>query len=204
MKAKNILRCALVFTSALFASAGAIAAEADAIIARARAFLGSESALESVKSIRFTGTIAEGTETRGSIVITLKKPFQQRIERTIGDEREVTALDEFDGQGGCSVLDIENRVDLDHVERGYDAGFVEEFHEAVPFPVGEPAAHGRADAGGHLGVDDVRMACTPERVWRAIQDAKAGRGGDGGERAAEGTVAYGGDSTATTAGGGEA
>jgi carbon-monoxide dehydrogenase large subunit len=55
------------------------------------------------------------------------------------------------------------------------------------------------DAIRHLGVDDVRMACTPERVWRAIHE-----GGTGGERAAEGTVAYGGDSTASTAGGGQA
>jgi len=54
------------------------------------------------------------------------------------------------------------------------------------------------DAIRHLGVDDVQMACTPERVWRAIQD-----GGRGGDRAASGTVAYGGDSTATTAGGGQ-
>jgi carbon-monoxide dehydrogenase large subunit len=53
------------------------------------------------------------------------------------------------------------------------------------------------DAIRHLGVDDVRMACTPERVWRAIQE-----GGRGGDPAAEGTIAYGGDSTATTAGGG--
>jgi carbon-monoxide dehydrogenase large subunit len=55
------------------------------------------------------------------------------------------------------------------------------------------------DAVRHLGVDDVRMACTPERVWRAIHE-----GGAGGGRAAEGTVAYGGDTTATTAGGGQA
>jgi carbon-monoxide dehydrogenase large subunit len=55
------------------------------------------------------------------------------------------------------------------------------------------------DAIRHLGVDDVRMACTPERVWRAIHE-----GGAGGGRAAEGTVAYGGDTTATTAGGGQA
>jgi carbon-monoxide dehydrogenase large subunit len=54
------------------------------------------------------------------------------------------------------------------------------------------------DAIRHLGVDDVQMACTPERVWRAIQD-----GGRGGDPAASGTVAYGGDSTATTAGGGQ-
>jgi carbon-monoxide dehydrogenase large subunit len=55
------------------------------------------------------------------------------------------------------------------------------------------------DAVRHLGVDDVRMPCTPERVWRAIHE-----GGGGGTPAAEGTVAYGGDSTATTAGGGQA
>ncbi|MGH8969135.1 MAG: xanthine dehydrogenase family protein molybdopterin-binding subunit [Actinomycetes bacterium] len=52
------------------------------------------------------------------------------------------------------------------------------------------------DALRPFGVDDVRMACTPERVWRAIQDASSG-----GERAADRTVAYGGDRTETTAGG---
>jgi carbon-monoxide dehydrogenase large subunit len=43
------------------------------------------------------------------------------------------------------------------------------------------------DALRHLGVTDVRMPCTPERVWRAIQE-----GGSGGATAAAGTVAYGG------------
>jgi len=57
------------------------------------------------------------------------------------------------------------------------------------------------DALRPYGVDDVRMACTPERIWRAIQDARAGGGGDGGRPAAEGTVAYGGAATETTAGG---
>jgi carbon-monoxide dehydrogenase large subunit len=54
------------------------------------------------------------------------------------------------------------------------------------------------DAVRHLGVDDVRMPCTPERIWRAIHE-----GGGGGATAAKGTIAYGGDSTATTAGGGQ-
>jgi carbon-monoxide dehydrogenase large subunit len=53
------------------------------------------------------------------------------------------------------------------------------------------------DALRQFGVDDVRMACTPERIWRAIQDA----GSKGGERTAEGTVAYGGAQTDSTAGG---
>jgi hypothetical protein len=93
----NTPRCITILACALLAATSAFAAGADAIIARARSYLGSEAALDSVKSLRFSGTIAEGDETRGTIVITLEKPFQQRIERTIGDEREVTALDEFDG-----------------------------------------------------------------------------------------------------------
>jgi aerobic carbon-monoxide dehydrogenase large subunit len=51
------------------------------------------------------------------------------------------------------------------------------------------------DAVRHLGVRDIRMPLTPERVWRALQD-----GGDGGDRATAGTNAYGGAQTETTAG----
>jgi carbon-monoxide dehydrogenase large subunit len=52
------------------------------------------------------------------------------------------------------------------------------------------------DALRPFGIDDVRMPCTPERVWRALQGTEGG-----GDRAAGGTVAYGGASTETTAGG---
>ncbi|HVE30765.1 MAG TPA: xanthine dehydrogenase family protein molybdopterin-binding subunit [Mycobacteriales bacterium] len=55
------------------------------------------------------------------------------------------------------------------------------------------------DAVHHLGVQDIRMPTTPERVWRATNNS----GSDGGGRAAEGTIAYGGPQTATTAGGAE-
>jgi aerobic carbon-monoxide dehydrogenase large subunit len=51
------------------------------------------------------------------------------------------------------------------------------------------------DAVRHLGVRDIRMPLTPERVWRALQ-GEAG----GGDRAAAGTTAYGGAQTETTAG----
>ena len=36
------------------------------------------------------------------------------------------------------------------------------------------------DAVRHLGVKDVEMPCSPQRVWRAIQDARAGNGSSGG------------------------
>src|SRR5690349_13887645 len=51
------------------------------------------------------------------------------------------------------------------------------------------------DAVRHLGVSDILMPLTPERVWRAIH-----QGGDGGGRATAGTNAYGGAQTETTAG----
>jgi carbon-monoxide dehydrogenase large subunit len=53
------------------------------------------------------------------------------------------------------------------------------------------------DALRQFGVDDVQMACTPERVWRAINDGRS----KGGDRVARGTVAYGGAQTDSTAGG---
>jgi carbon-monoxide dehydrogenase large subunit len=51
------------------------------------------------------------------------------------------------------------------------------------------------DAVRHLGVKDILMPLTPERVWRAIH-----QGGDGGDRAPAGTIAWGGASTETTSG----
>jgi carbon-monoxide dehydrogenase large subunit len=51
------------------------------------------------------------------------------------------------------------------------------------------------DALRPLGVSDVRMPATPERVWRAIHS------GSGRHRATDGTTAYGGASTSTTDGG---
>jgi carbon-monoxide dehydrogenase large subunit len=53
------------------------------------------------------------------------------------------------------------------------------------------------DAVRQFGVPDVQMPCSPERVWRAIQQGRAG--GEAG--APKGTIAYGGPQTATTAGG---
>jgi carbon-monoxide dehydrogenase large subunit len=53
------------------------------------------------------------------------------------------------------------------------------------------------DALRQYGVDDVRMPMTPERVWRAIHE----RASDGGDRAAEGSIAYGGAPTQPATGG---
>ncbi|GAA3182767.1 molybdopterin-dependent oxidoreductase [Blastococcus jejuensis] len=92
--------------------------------------------------------------------------------------------------------------DLPHFDTGNTV------HEATSNPLGAkgvgeagciastPAVVNAAlDAVRHLGVSDIRMPLTPERVWRAIH-----QGGDGGDRATAGINAYGGASTETTTG----
>jgi carbon-monoxide dehydrogenase large subunit len=97
---------------------------------------------------------------------------------------------------------VPSAADLPHFDTGNTV------HEAPGNPIGAkgvgeagciastPAVVNAAlDAVRHLGVSDIRMPLTPERVWRAIKD-----GGDGGSRATAGTNAYGGAQTETTAG----
>jgi carbon-monoxide dehydrogenase large subunit len=97
---------------------------------------------------------------------------------------------------------VPSAADLPHFETGNTV------HAAPSNPIGAkgvgeagciastPAVVNAAlDAVRHLGVSDIRMPLTPERVWRAIH-----RGGDGGDRATAGTVAYGGASTETPTG----
>ncbi len=97
---------------------------------------------------------------------------------------------------------VPSAADLPHFDTGNTV------HEAPGNPIGAkgvgeagtiastPAVVNAAlDAVRHLGVSDIRMPLTPERVWRAIH-----QGGDGGDRATAGTNAWGGAQTETTAG----
>jgi hypothetical protein len=92
MKARLAL-AALLLATLLPASAQT----AEEWIARARARLGTESALQGVTSIRFTGTIEiDGTDSR-AIDIVFQKPLQQRITVTDPKAVEVIGLDDYDG-----------------------------------------------------------------------------------------------------------
>ncbi|SNS84484.1 carbon-monoxide dehydrogenase large subunit [Geodermatophilus pulveris] len=97
---------------------------------------------------------------------------------------------------------VPSAADLPHFDTGNTV------HEAPGNPIGAkgvgeagtiastPAVVNAAlDAVRHLGVRDIRMPLTPERVWRALHD-----GGDGGDRATAGSNAYGGASTESTTG----
>ncbi len=95
------LRLFAVLAFAFVAAAGAFAAE-PAIIAKARARLGSDAVLEGVKTIHYVGTlsVADSSDPKKvvtqSIEIYLQKPDRQRIVVSGSDVSDVSVLDGYD------------------------------------------------------------------------------------------------------------
>jgi hypothetical protein len=92
MKVRPVLAVLALFAAVLPAAAQT----ADQWIARARARLGSESALQGLTSVRFTGTLDIDGANQRILDIVFQKPMQQRITLATGDLVEVIALDEYD------------------------------------------------------------------------------------------------------------
>ena len=72
------------------------AESAEQIIAKARAYLGSESALQAVHTIHFTGALEVDAHTRWPADIIFRKDYQQRITVNFEKYIETTALDHYD------------------------------------------------------------------------------------------------------------
>jgi hypothetical protein len=97
MKTFRLLILLASIAGLLLPPTATFAATVDEVISRARAHLGRDAALDGVRTLRYIGTIQAGDEARGTIEILFKKPFQQRITQTIGELREITALDDMEG-----------------------------------------------------------------------------------------------------------
>jgi outer membrane lipoprotein-sorting protein len=95
------LRILSSVTAAIVLASSLSAAE-PAIIAKARAFIGSEAALNNLKSVHYSGTLVmadsadPSKQTRAKMEIIFQKPEQQRIMATSDKTVEVTALDGYD------------------------------------------------------------------------------------------------------------
>lgn len=96
------LRFLSTVCAALSVAAGVTAAE-PAIIAKARALIGTEAALNAVNSVHFTGILTTSDpvdpskKTSAPIDIIFQRPDQQRIQASGPRIIEVTALDGYDG-----------------------------------------------------------------------------------------------------------
>jgi outer membrane lipoprotein-sorting protein len=93
----------LLATASLALCVSTLCAAEPPIIAKARAFVGSEAALNNLKSVRYTGTLVTTDpkdptkQTRAAMEIIFQKPEQQRIMATTDKTIEITALDGYDG-----------------------------------------------------------------------------------------------------------
>lgn len=81
------------------------ATDTDQVIARARATVGSESALKALQSLHYAGTLTTtATDDKGgvrpvkvAIEIIFQRPYRQRIVATSENKIEITALDDYEG-----------------------------------------------------------------------------------------------------------
>lgn len=98
----TLLRRLAALSALSLVTAAAVAAE-PAIIAKARAYLGSEEALNAVKSVHYVGSLlapnpADATKpVPVTIDIIFQAPFQQRTVRTTDAIVDTTGLDDYDG-----------------------------------------------------------------------------------------------------------
>lgn len=90
--------------STVLLTAGVRAQDTSTTLARARAHLGSEAALNSLKSVRYVGTLDTVAQTpegpapvQGRLEIVFQKPMRQRIMVTLPDRVEITALNDYEG-----------------------------------------------------------------------------------------------------------
>jgi outer membrane lipoprotein-sorting protein len=93
-----------LFAAACIVLASTVAPAAEpAILAKARAYLGSEAALNNLKSVHYTGMLVMNDpadpkkQTRAAMEIIFQRPEQQRIVAKAEKITEVTALDGYDG-----------------------------------------------------------------------------------------------------------
>jgi hypothetical protein len=92
----NLLRCASLGVMTLLAAPCLRAAEEPAaVIARARAYLGTDEALDAVKSLHFLGTVTADNGNTHKIEIIMRRPMQELMIETSDKVRAVTALDDY-------------------------------------------------------------------------------------------------------------
>ncbi len=98
------LNCLVLFIGATFAFAPLPASDLETMIDRARGYVGTEEAINAIRSVHFVGAL-ETTEmtpegprhVTAKLEIIFQTPYRQRIVVTRGDRTEITALDDFEG-----------------------------------------------------------------------------------------------------------
>lgn len=92
IRAASLLLCSALGVCTAFCQT----ADVKAVVNQARAWLGSEEALQAVRTVHFQGELTTGDHRKATIEIIFQKPYRQRVVTTTADRREITALDDYE------------------------------------------------------------------------------------------------------------
>ena len=74
--------------------------DVEAIVRKARTYLGDESQLKAVHALQFRGKVTlyqENTTKEGEVILTLRKPYSQKVEFIFPDQSMVTGFNGYEG-----------------------------------------------------------------------------------------------------------
>lgn len=152
----SVLRSVCAGLLALVAVTVMSAAE-PAIIAKARAYLGSESALNAVNSLHFYGTLELGAEVETSepikVEILFERPYRQRSVITSERGTEITVLDGYDAWQRVTPAGDDSRWNLAVLQAQQIKNLRANVWENLSFFRGLESAGGRIDDLGTATVD---------------------------------------------------
>jgi hypothetical protein len=129
---------------------------ADEIIAKARAYIGGDAALDAVKSVRFTGSIHMGDGRVGDIEIIVRKPMRQRMTITVENTREITALNGYDAWRRTEPIDNPVAWELTLLDAPQIRVLRANTWEDVGFYKGIESVGGRVEVQGETEIDGVK------------------------------------------------
>lgn len=149
MKSGPLFR-ALVFLSL---ASLAVAGPVEDMIAKARAYLGPEAALDGVRTIHFKGTLELDANTRVPIDIVFQKDNQQRITASAEKVIETTALDGYDAWQKRTDAAAPSRWQLTLLDAQQVKKLRANTWENLHFFKGIEKRGGRVEHGGESDVD---------------------------------------------------
>lgn len=133
---------------------------ANVIIAKARAYLGGDAALNAIQSVHFNGiletapvTATGSTSEKYSVDIIFQKPCQQRIVARTADLIETTALDDYIGWHRQQGARENSRVQVGSLDAGQIKVLRANTWENLEFFKGIEQTGGNAEVVGHVTVE---------------------------------------------------
>ena len=152
----SLRSCLAVF----LAVTGALTLRADpaAVIARARAYLGGDAALNAVKSIQFEGHYldeSDDTKRQAAVEMIFQKPYFHRVVMTGNTNIETTGLDGYEGWMRVQEVKDPTHIRLAYLTKDQIKGLRTNVWETLNFYAGIEARGGRVIDLGEVVIDNI-------------------------------------------------